>query len=86
MASGASKGTTWQPLVDLLIARRINQVLGPLIGPWDVPQLDEVTVDLVLGYTGDYSTMQQGFAKIESIKQKIRQSHPTYKKRAERIH
>jgi len=73
--------------VDLLTARIINAASGgAVIGPWDVNQLDDVTVDVCRGFLQDYGTIESGYEKVEDIHRKWRNDHPTYKNRANRLH
>ena len=82
-----SNRTSWEPLVDVLIAQKINAVLGgPIVGPWDVPDLDDVSIDILLGLVESLPSMRKGMTTIEEIKNRIRRSHPSFGQRATRIH
>ena len=52
VSGGAAAG--YPPLDDVLLARRVNQVLGgPFVAPWDVGQLPEEFIDIVEGLVED---------------------------------
>lgn len=82
------KGTTaYKPLVNVLLARQINQALGgPFVSPWEVGELDDATIDVITSTIKDLPSMQEGLRKIEQVKDRIRRAHPTYSKRMGRLH
>jgi hypothetical protein len=73
--------TSWEPLTDLLLARKVNQALGgALVGPWDIPQLDEATLTVLQAFVDDFPGIQSGQAKVEAHLAAWRAKHPTYRK------
>ncbi|HLC04074.1 MAG TPA: hypothetical protein VJK02_13635 [Anaerolineales bacterium] len=80
------KGTTWEPLQNILLARKINAAMGgAVVGPWDIDQLDDTTVDMILGLAEDLPGLKAGQQKIEGELQAWRMRHPTYKDRELRM-
>jgi hypothetical protein len=73
--------TSWPPLADLLLARKVNLAHGgALVGAWEIPQLDEATLVIMQAFVDDFSGMQGGQAKVEAHLANWRNSHPTYRK------
>ena len=80
------KGTTWEPLQNVILARKLNAALGgAVVGPWDVDRLDDATLDVVLGYSEGFPALLAGQRKVEADLQKGRMSHPTFKDRESRM-
>jgi hypothetical protein len=66
------------------VARVINAVSGGvLVGAWDVPQLDEATVEGYLAVRYELPRQRQAAAKIEQAKAKFRDA---ILKRGNRLH
>jgi hypothetical protein len=79
--------TSWEPLVDVLLARQINMALGgPFISPWEVGELDDTTIAVITSIVKDVAPMKEGLQKIEQIKAGIRNRHPSFGQRAMRVH
>ena len=51
-----------------------------MIAPWEVADLDQATIDVIVAYVDDYPQMQKGMSELEAIKQQFRSKHPTYRK------
>lgn len=67
---------TWEPLVDVLIARAMNVALGGYaVSPWDVPHLDQVTIDTITSVVSDLPALQRGMLKVEQRKAQWRQEY-----------
>jgi hypothetical protein len=67
--------------VDVILARKVNAVLGGvLVGPWDIPDMDEATLQIMTSYVDDLPVMQAGRAKVEGLRAKWRADHPTFGK------
>lgn len=68
----------------ILLAAKINRVLGgALVGPWDVDQLDEATLDTFQAmddYKASAALRVQHKQVIEGLFARHRQRHPTYRK------
>jgi Zn-dependent protease with chaperone function len=79
-------GTRWAPLSDWLIAERINKAVGgALVGPWDVKDLPDDIIEIAFGIVDTYPTISKQRAAVEKHLENWRSSHPTYKKRVERL-
>lgn len=79
--------TTWDPLVNVLLAKHINQALGgPFVSPWEVDQLDEASINVITSTIRNLPPMREGLMEIERVKDRIRNAHPTFSKRRGRIH
>ena len=63
-------GATAHPVLNnLIISRRLNQGLGgAFFTPFDIGALDDVTIDLIIEYTGGRPKMVEGLRKVESIR------------------
>ncbi len=68
------RGRTRHPaLKDAYLARTINAFLGTALGPWDLEQLDEATLEMFLQIQrGPAPDFQAGLARIEAKKAEIR--------------
>lgn len=53
------------------MAQHANRLFGTAIGPWDVPQLDEPTLDLIRALTVGAPKLEQNIAKVEAAKAKF---------------
>jgi len=74
-------GTGWEPLQEVMLARRVNAALGgALVGPWDIPDMDQATLEVLLAYVDDLPSMRMGRQKVEAFMANWRASHPTYRK------
>lgn len=68
-------------LADIVIAQQINRVLGgALVGPWDLPYLDDATLDAFKALNQDLPTMRRGIETIEAAKAAIRARHPALRR------
>lgn len=78
----ARRGRTSNPLlVAILQAQTINRILGgPFVGPWDVDQLDDVTLDTIMALAQDLPNYRKGQAEVEKKLAEWRNGHPTYRK------
>lgn len=56
---------------------------GAVVGPWDIDELDDATLDLFLGMTTDLPRLQAANARIEAVKTEWRRR---YYERQGRIH
>lgn len=54
------------------MAREINRWTGASVGPWDLPYLDESTLDLFKGLRFDLTALQAADREVEAFKDKIR--------------
>jgi hypothetical protein len=69
------------PLRDVMLARMVNAVLGgAAVGPWDIADLDDNSLDAILAFVYDVPGAQAAMAEIEAEKARIRAEHPTYGK------
>jgi hypothetical protein len=67
--------------VDLIVARKVNLAHGgPLVGMWDVPQLDEETVAVAEAFVDDFADLQRNHQAVQAHVAAWRRSHPTYRK------
>jgi len=74
-------GTAWEPLTELILARKVNAALGGvLVGPWDIPHMDDATLGIMTSYIDDLPAMSAGWSKVQAARAKWRDSHPTYGK------
>ena len=81
LALSQGLATSWEPLADLLMARKVNLALGgALVGPWDIPQFDEATLLVMKAFVDDFAGIQSGQAQVEAHLAKWRAGHPTYRK------
>jgi hypothetical protein len=65
----------------IAVARLINRIMGgALVGPWDIGDLDDVTIDAILAFGQDYTKAVEAEREVQRILQKVRDSHPTYRK------
>lgn len=72
--------TDEQVLANVLLARRINRVLGgAFVSPWDVNDLPDDEIDSILSVEriGEYRAGRQ---KVEESMSAWRNSHPAYRK------
>lgn len=68
-------------LKDVLLAKRINQVMGGvLVGPWDIRDLPDDTIDSILSLE-QLGSYQAGRQKVESVLDHWRNSHPNYRRK-----
>lgn len=75
------QGTGWEPLTNAILARRLNLALGgPFVAPWDVPELDDTTIEVALSMNERLPGMQRGRAKVEALFAAFRAKHETYRK------
>jgi len=80
------KGTSYEPLVNLLLARRINSTLGGLaVTPWDIPKLPRDELDLFLAFVDDLPAMKSGRAKVEVAQERWRMNNKHYANRVKRM-
>ncbi len=63
----------------MIIAGRINRLCGTTLGPWDVGQLDETTLDTIQMYYEELPQIRRGINQIETLKAQIRARHPQWK-------
>ena len=61
-------GYTTDPLLsDVLIARKINEALGgPFLSPWEVKQMPDSEIDVLLEIAKGRPKMVEGMAKVEA--------------------
>lgn len=65
----------------VLVAQRINRTLGgAFVGPWDVDDLDDGTIEAILSVGSDLETLRRAHRQIENAFERARKRHPTYRK------
>jgi hypothetical protein len=66
--------------MDVLIARRINALLGgAFVAPWEIGELDDATIDAIL-CLDNLPAYQKGYREVQDYVTAWRKRHPTYKK------
>lgn len=74
-------GTAWEPLMDVVLARKVNAALGgALVAPWELQDMDEATLQMLIAYVDDLPVMTAGWSKVQAIRSSWRSKHPTYGK------
>ena len=69
-------------LSKVIRAQRINRLSGgAVITPWDVDDLSDEWLDLFHALDNDAKDIRASKARVESVFNRFRDSHPTYNKR-----
>ena len=77
-------GSTTDPmLAAILIAQKINAAIGTNLGPWDVGQLDDATIDAIELLTRPKTALPRA-PEIEQRKAEIRAAHPHFTRLTQR--
>jgi hypothetical protein len=50
------------------MAQMANRIFGTNIGPWDIPDLDETTLDLIGALARGAPEIKKNLAKVEAAK------------------
>lgn len=74
----AKQGATSHPLLaNIVLARRINQVCGTALGPWDVDDLPDTWLDAIVAMTSELDEMRAGLAKVAEAQARWRRQYET---------
>jgi hypothetical protein len=78
----AGDGTSEPPLVNYLMAQRINQASGgAFVAPWEVDQLPDEWIDAASALVDDLPGMMQSRQQVKAVVDKWRNSSTAYRKR-----
>lgn len=75
----AQQGVSTGPLLDVALAQTANRLIGTNLGPWDIPELDDATLDLLRALAKDVPKLQQSIARVEAKKDEFRRQFKTYR-------
>lgn len=59
-------------MANIVLAQKINRLLGTHIGCWEVDDLDEITLDYIRGLSEGVTDIRQAVVKVETIKERLR--------------
>jgi hypothetical protein len=78
----AGDGTAIPPLVNYLLAQRVNQAAGgAFVAPWDVDQLPDEWLDAAQALTDELPRMRQGRSQAKATVDKWRENSPSYRRK-----